>query len=95
MVHYGDGSPGRADGDDHRHAAAILRVLFVELDQVALLESNCDEDVGGGAEREDQMRNGHHGRCPEHQQPSHVERVPNDAVHSWSAEGKVRVRDAA
>ena len=95
MAHNGDGSLGGADGDEHGHLLAILGVLFVKTNQVALLELDRNENVGGGAEGEDQMRYGHHRRCPEHQQPSYVERVADDTVHSGSAEGKAGVGDAA
>ena len=62
--------------------------------EVALLELDCDENVSGSAEREDEMRDCHHRCGPEHQQPSDVERVADDSVHSGSVEGKIRVRDA-
>ena len=95
MVHYGDGSLLRgADGDEHGDLAAILGVLFVRSNEVALLELDCDENVSGSAEREDEMRDCHHRCGPEHQQPSDVERVADDSVHSGSVEGKIRVRDA-
>src|ERR1700730_5912089 len=93
---YCDGSGlGVADGEDHGDTAAILGVFRVKFDQVSLFKLNRDVDVSGGADGEDQVRDGHHGRCPEHQEPTHVEGVADDAVESWSAEGEVGVGDAA
>ena len=50
VVYYGDGSWLRgADGNEHGYLLTILRVLFMRANQVALLELDCDQNVGGGA----------------------------------------------
>src|SRR5262245_23430452 len=50
----------------------------VVVDEGALLEADGDEDVGGGGDGEAQVREGHHRRRPERDQPAGV-----GAVVQW------------
>ena len=62
----------RTDGQDHRHAAAIVDVLFMDSQKIAFLELNRDEDVRSGGYSKNQVRGGHDGSRPEDKQPSDI-----------------------
>ena len=60
---------------------AIAAVFVAEqLDQVALLEEDADEDVGRGHRREQQMPDRHGRRRPERDDEAEIDRVPHDLV---------------
>src|SRR5262249_59279621 len=65
--------------------------LTVELDEVPLLESYRDQNVGRGRDREEEVRHRHRWRRPEGEQPADVEGMPHVAVRPRSdeAEGPV------
>src|SRR5688572_25504761 len=67
-------------GNEHRHSPAVLSVLRVIRHQVALLPADRENDVSSRREREDEVRNGHCGRCPKGEKPADVERMPHILV---------------
>ena len=62
----------RTDGQDHRYAAAIVDVLFVDPQKISFLELNRDEDVCGGGDSKDQVRRRNDWSRPEDKQPSDI-----------------------
>jgi hypothetical protein len=66
----------------HRHAALVVAIgVAVERDQVALFqEFHRDQDVTGGAEREQQVADAHRRRRPERDQETEHQRMAHDAV---------------
>src|SRR5262245_9546379 len=84
----------RADsGHQHRDAAPVLGVpLTVELDEIPLLESYRDQNVGRGQDREEEVRCRHRWRRPEGEQPADVEGMPHVAVRTRSDEAERPVR---
>src|SRR5436305_1410609 len=70
-----------ATRQQHNDLAAIAPVLIAELrDHVPLLEPDADEDVAGRPDREQQMAGRHHGRRPEAEQESKVQRMADVAI---------------
>ena len=62
--------------DQHRHLLAIATVLIAEqVDQIALLEPDADQDIAGGRDREQQMAGRHGRRRPEGEQEAEIERM--------------------
>src|SRR5262245_60870478 len=76
-------------GHQHRDAAPVLGVpLTVGLDEVPLLESYRDQNLGRGRDREEEMRRSHRRRRPEGEQPADVEGMPHVAVRTGSDEAE-------
>src|SRR5262249_58280089 len=67
----------------------------VELDEVPLVESYRDQNVGRGEDREEQVRRRHRWRRPEGEQPADVEGMPDVAVRTRSDEAERPVRLAS
>ena len=62
-------------GQQHRHVAAILLVGgAVLVHEIALLELDGEDDVGGRGEREDEVRQRHRRRHPEREQEAEIQR---------------------
>src|SRR5690348_14075090 len=75
----------RTDGQNHRDAAAIVDIFFVDSHEVSFFELNRDENVRRGGYSEDEMRGGHDRSRPEDEQPPDIKRMPNMAVKSGCA----------
>jgi hypothetical protein len=89
------GIAAASEGEDHRHTAPVLGVLRVDVDQIPLFELNRHQNVGRRHHGKQQVRHGHRRRSPERQQPSEIQRVPDEAVGSRCDEVQLRILAAA
>src|SRR3954466_3663939 len=74
--------------NQHGHLLAIPLVFRVHLHQVALFQLNCDQDVGRGHDRKEQVGDGHCGRAPEGEKPADIQGVSNDAIEKRRRESE-------
>ena len=58
------------------------RRIGVRTHQIPFFKLNGHKDVRRGHRRKQQVRDGHRRRAPERKQPSHIQRVPHDAVQA-------------
>jgi len=83
-------------GNEHRNALLIFDVVVaVEGAEIAFLELDGDQDVGGRHHREDEMSDRHVWCAPEGEKPADVERVSHEAVKAGRGETQRTVVDAA
>src|SRR5581483_10703525 len=82
--------------DQHRHLLAIAAVLIAEqLDQVALLQMDADQNVAGGGEGEQQVADRHGGRRPEGDEEAQIDRMADLPVEQQGPEHGRRQRCTA
>ena len=82
--------------DQHRHLLAIATVLIAEqVDQIALLEPDADQDIAGGPHGEQQMAQGHRRRRPEGEQEAEIDRMADPLVEEGRPEFRRRQGAAA
>src|SRR5437764_9246010 len=93
-------SPYRQSGMDsdkfaprqqHRYPLLVTAVFVAKhIDEVALLEQDADEDVGGGHASEQDMPDGHHRRRPERNNEAEIDRVPYEIIQKRRPEDRRR-----
>src|SRR4051794_22275693 len=77
--------------NEHGRMLTIAPILLAKLlDQIALLQLDTDQDVGGDRDRKKQMTDGHRGRRPHGEQDAEINRVTHMPVEQRSAELRVR-----
>src|SRR5690349_6886201 len=80
-------SPAPEKRDQHGHLFAVPAVVLPQgVHEIALLELDGNEDVGGGRQCENEMGDGHGRGGPEREEPAHVQRVPDELVRTRGAE---------
>src|SRR5581483_503058 len=83
------GQPAFRPRQEHAHLAPILAITVAEeVDEVALLEGDADEDVTGGRDGEEQMADRHVGGRPEGDQEPKVDRMADELVEARRLEGR-------
>src|SRR5215475_918744 len=76
--------------NQHWNAAAVLGVLAMKAEEIALFELNGHEDIGGSGNGEEQMRESHQRSRPENHDPTNVKRMAHVAIQ----EGRPEARSA-
>src|SRR5262249_1616981 len=80
-------APGR---NEHPDLSAVALVLLAEqLDEVALLQEDPDEDVRGRHGCEQEMPDRHHASRPERDDEAEIDRMPHQLVEHWRLEARL------
>jgi hypothetical protein len=81
--------------DQHRNPSPVAAVALAEMrDEIALLESDRDQDVGRRHDRQHEMRDGHRRCRPEREVPADVQRMADVAVRAMAQGGACPVGTA-
>src|SRR5215213_10072433 len=80
-LEFGVPCSAHANRNDHGNVLLVTPVLLaVSIGKITLFELYRHEDVRGGCQRKDEMRQRHRRRGPEREQPAQIKRMPNVTI---------------